>query len=190
MARLLRYLFQGMLYVVPMFITIWVIVQLFASVGETVERMGIAIHPILDPFIGLIIVISLLVIIGAMGSTLIFKPLFNLVDTLIERAPLIKIIYTSVKDLLSAFVGSKKKFNRPVIVVVNHEPLIERLGYITGETLNQLQVEEGKAAVYLPLSYSLAGDLIIIDKKHIRPVDMNSAEFMKFIVSGGVADVE
>ena len=111
-------------------------------------------------------------------------------EVLIEKAPLVKIIYTSVKDLLSAFVGQKKKFNKPVIVTLNLQPEIERLGYITRKSLEDLHIKEGKVAVYLPLSYSLSGDLIIVSKEYVRPIEVNSTELMKFIVSGGVTDIE
>ncbi len=190
MKRLIRYLLQGILYTVPLFITIWVIAQIIFSVGSAVEKIGISIHPAIDPLIGIIAVSVFLILLGALGSSLLFYPLFNRFEVLIEKAPLVKIIYTSVKDLLSAFVGQKKKFNKPVIVTLNLQPEIERLGYITRKSLEDLHIKEGKVAVYLPLSYSLSGDLIIVSKEYVRPIEVNSTELMKFIVSGGVTDIE
>lgn len=190
MKRLARYLLQGILYTVPLFITIWVIAQIIFSVGDAVKSIGISIHPAIDPLLGIIAVAVFLILLGALGSSLLFYPLFNRFEVLIEKAPLVKIIYTSVKDLLAAFVGQKKKFNKPVIVTLNLNPEIERLGYITRKSLEDLNIKEGKVAVYLPLSYSLSGDLIIVSKEHVRPVDVNSTELMKFIVSGGVTDIE
>ena len=119
MNKLFRYFLQGLLYTVPIFITVYVIYQIISSVGGIVHSLGIHIHPLIDPFIGFFSVIILVIIMGMVGSSLILRPFFTMVDHNLERAPLIKTIYTSVKDLLSAFVGKKKRFNKPVFPIAH-----------------------------------------------------------------------
>jgi uncharacterized membrane protein len=91
---------------------------------------------------------------------------------------------------LSAFVGSKKRFNKPVLVTINKENNIQQLGFITKEDLSDLSLKKDHVAVYVPLSYSFSGNLLIVPSDHITVVDHSSAEVMKFIVSGGVTDME
>jgi uncharacterized membrane protein len=112
-----------------------------------------------------------------------------MMDRLVEKAPLIKTIYSSVKDLMGAFVGSKKRFNKPVLVLTNREAGIYKLGFITQTDLHELGISE-MVAVYLPYSYAFSGMLIIVDQKNIRPIDASSADVMKFIISGGVTDID
>ena len=190
MNKLIRYLLQGILFTVPVAITVYVILTITRWVGNVVDFLGIAIHPLIDPLLGLIGGIIVLVLIGALGSSIFFYPVFKRIEQVIEKTPFLKIVYTSVKDLLSAFVGQKKKFNKPVIVKVSEHPLMEKLGFITQHSLKDLGIEGKKVAVYFPLSYSLSGDLFIIPEENIKPVNVPAAEFMKFIISGGVTEID
>jgi uncharacterized membrane protein len=190
MKKIVSFLFQGILYTVPFAITIWVLWKILQGVTNLVSAAGISIHPFIDPILGLLGLFIVLVIIGAAGSSLLFNRLFGRLDGFIERTPLIKIIYSSVKDLLSAFVGQKKRFNKPVLVRISNEPKVERLGFVTRESLEEIGLPAGRIAVYFPLSYALTGELLIIESTNISRVDINSTELMKFIISGGVTDID
>ena len=190
MNRIIRYFFQGLLYTVPIFITVYVIYQIISSVGNVVHALGIHIHPVIDPFLGFFAVIGLVIIMGMVGSSLILQPFFKIIDHNIERAPLIKTIYSSVKDLLSAFVGKKKRFNKPVLVRTNINPEVQKIGFVTNEDLSELAINKEKVAVYLPYSYAFSGMLIVVDRENVTPLNASSAEVMKFIISGGVTDID
>lgn len=188
MKRLLRYLLQGILFFVPGFITFYIIYRLIHTVGVWVESTGFSIHPLVDAFIGLIAVVIGLTTLGAIGSSFFFRPIFSWIDELIEKAPLVKVIYTSIKDLVEAFVGQKKKFNKPVLVKISESPTMEKLGFLTASNLEAAQIEPGKVVVYFPASFSLMGELCIVSKENVRFLNANSSELMKFIISGGVTD--
>jgi uncharacterized membrane protein len=190
MNKIIRYLLQGILFTVPVAITVYVIVTITNWVGSAVDLLGISIHPLIDPLLGLIGGIVGLIIIGAIGSSIFFYPLFKRIEHLIEKTPFLKIVYSSVKDLLSAFVGQKKKFNKPVIVKVSENPLMEKMGFITQSTLKDLGIADNKVAVYFPLSYSLSGDLFIVPAENVKVINVPAAEFMKFIISGGVTELD
>lgn len=190
MNKLIRYLLQGILFTVPVAITVYVILTITHWVGSAVDLLGISIHPLIDPLLGLIGGIVGLIIIGAIGSSIFFYPLFKRIEHLIEKTPFLKIVYSSVKDLLSAFVGQKKKFNKPVVVKVSENPVMEKLGFITQSSLKDLGISGNKVAVYFPLSYSLSGDLFIVPEENIKVVNVPATEFMKFIISGGVTEID
>ena len=99
-------------------------------------------------------------------------------------------IYSSVKDLMSTFVGKKKGFNTPVLIKLYENSTIERIGFITNEDLTTLGIKEGKILVYLPHSYAFSGQLFVVERSYITTVDSSSAEIMKLIVSGGVTEIE
>jgi uncharacterized membrane protein len=190
MKKILRYFIQGLIIIVPIAITIIVVYKVVAFVGSLFTVFGTIISPIIDPFIISAIAIGLIFLMGLLGSSIILRPLFSLFDHAVEHTPFIKTIYSSIKDLLSAFVGSKKRFNKPVLVTINKENNIQQLGFITQEDLSELKITKGTMAVYIPLSYSFSGNLLIVPANHITPVDASSSEVMKFIVSGGVTDID
>jgi uncharacterized membrane protein len=190
MKKILLYFVQGLIITVPVAITGFVVYKLIDIVGSFFVGFGTIVSPIVDPFIMILIAIGIIILMGMLGSSIILRPLFILFDNALEHTPIIKTIYTSMKDLLAAFVGSKKRFNKPVLVMINKENNIQQLGFITQENLTELNIKEGAVAVYVPMSYSLSGNLLIVPVGNITAVDASSAEVMKFIVSGGVAEID
>jgi uncharacterized membrane protein len=148
------------------------------------------ILPFQFPGLGLIIIIALITIIGFVGSAVIASPINSFFQNLLKRAPLLKTIYTSVKDLMNTFVGKKKGFSQPVLIKLYENSTIERIGFITNDDLKTLGIKEGKVLVYLPHSYAFSGQLFVVDSSYITPVDASSSEIMKLIVSGGVTEID
>lgn len=175
--KLLNYFIQGLLYTAPISITIYVFVKAFLFIDN--------ILPLDIPGLGIIVIITLITIVGFLASSLIGKPISAYLLKLVEKTPLVKDIYSSIKDLISAFVGKKKKFSEPVLVKMNDHGL-EKLGFITQRDLSELGIEGGKIAVYLPYSYGIMGSLYIVDIKNVTLINASSTQIMKFIVSGGV----
>lgn len=184
------YFLQGLVYVAPLFITVYAIYVSFVYVDGLLNQY---IRDYLDfniPGLGLVAIVLLISLTGFLGRTIIFKPLMAYLDTVATKVPFIKIIYTSIKDLLSAFVGQKRKFTEPVLVKVNRDCELEKLGFVTQRDLSSLGISNGKVAVYLPHSYNFSGNLFIVPAENVRPVDAPAAEVMKFIVSAGVLEIE
>ncbi|MCF8253885.1 MAG: DUF502 domain-containing protein [Bacteroidia bacterium] len=179
MRKLLNYFLKGLLITLPIYATYRIIRTLMESIDSVL---------LLDtPGLGFIIVIGTLVLTGFIGSSLITRPVIDLMDDIFSSIPLVKTIYTSVKDLIEAFVGDKKKFSKPVIVELT--PGIYKPGFITQEDLSQLNLP-GIIAVYLPHSYAFSGNLFLVDRSKIRDFEGDSSELMKFIVSGGVIHLD
>ncbi|MCB0400629.1 MAG: DUF502 domain-containing protein [Flavobacteriales bacterium] len=179
MKRLLGYFLQGLLYTLPIAATVYVVVEAIVLID--------GIIPIKVPGLGILILIAGITLIGFIGGALISSGMLRL-EKVLDRIPLIKIIYTSVKDLLSAFVGKKKRFTKPVLVKM--EGNVERLGFVTQEDLTDIGIPTSKIGVYIPFSYAVTGNLIIVPKENVTPIDANSADIMKFIISGGVTELE
>lgn len=190
MNKALRYFIQGLIIIVPLAISAFVVYKLISVVASFVGIFGTIVSPVIDPLIVIFIAVTLIFIVGLLGSSIILRPIFIMLDNVMEQTPLIKTVYSSIKDLLSAFVGSKKRFNRPVLVTINKENNIQQLGFLTKEDLMELNINTGTVAVYVPLSYSFSGNLLIVPTAHITPVDASSTEVMKFIISGGVTDID
>jgi uncharacterized membrane protein len=170
------------LYIVPISVTLYVVYWTFQKID--------GILPFQFPGLGLIVIIALITFIGFAGSVIIASPINSFFQRLLRKAPLLKTIYSSMKDLMSTFVGKKKGFNQAVLIKLYENSTIERLGFITNENLSSLGIKGGKILVYLPHSYAFSGQLFVVEKSYITPIDKPSSEIMKLIVSGGVTEIE
>jgi uncharacterized membrane protein len=186
MKKLLSYLVQGLLYTAPIAITAYIIVITFSFVDGLLIRIIGEMLGIEIPGLGILVIVFSLIAIGYLGQTIIANPLKSLVRRVMERAPLLKVIYSAINDLFSAFVGKEKKFNRPVLVLVNPISNLHKLGFLTEDDLSVID-ETDKVAVYFPHSYNFSGELFIVPREYIKPLDLNPGEVMKFIVSAGVS---
>ncbi|HYW95323.1 MAG TPA: DUF502 domain-containing protein [Bacteroidales bacterium] len=186
MKRVGTYFLQGLIYIAPLGLTIYIIFFLFTFLDGLVSRYIDAFIGFHIPGIGLLALLLVITLLGIVGQSIFFRPLRVITDRLIKRTPLLSLIYSSISDLLKAFVGKEKKFNHPVLVKVNTISELEKVGFLTQEDLTDLGIKD-KVAVYFPHSYNFSGELFIVPAEHIRPFNMRPAEAMKFIVSGGVA---
>ena len=189
MNRLIRYFFQGLLLISPLAITIYAIVVSLEFIDGLLTQYITRFIGFKIPGLGLVIIVTFITLIGVLGSSILFKPIINSLDRLISQAPLVKIIYTSIKDFMSAFVGKDKKFTEPVLVKMHKDSDLEKLGFITQHDLTLLGIEAGKVTVYLPHSYNFSGELFIVPEANVKPLNANSTEVMKFIVTAGVTAI-
>jgi uncharacterized membrane protein len=190
--KLINYFLQGLFVAGPIAITIYALMAVFNLIDDiipirdlTEKIFGVKIYGI-----GFIIIITLLVILGYFSSNFIFSKLLQMLESMINKSSLIKQIYSSIKDLIGAFAGEQKRFNQPVLVTIDKLNGVQRMGFVTQTDLEELGVP-GKVAVYCPISYSFAGDLIIVPKENVSHITgITPAEAMKFIISGGVTKLD
>ncbi len=179
---LLGYFFRGLLLLVPITVIVWAMWRVLAFLD--------GIIPTDIPGLGLTLLIAIVLVAGWLGSTILFQPLAELGDELLQRIPFIKTMYGALKDLVEAFVGSKRRFDRPVLVKFGNGIQAERLGFITQEDLSHLGMGPGKVAVYFPHSFAWSGNLLIVPSENVVALDARPADVMKFAVSGGVSQVD
>jgi len=167
------------IFLVPVVATVYVIFKAFIYID--------GIIPYEIPGLGLLTLFATLTIFGVLASTVLAQPLIFWGNQLLKTSPLIKTIYSSIRDLLSAFVGNQKRFDKPVLVKLVKNSSVEKFGFLTSDDLSELGVSKDKVAVYLPHSYAFSGNLYIVPAENITPIDASAADVMKFIVSGGVS---
>ena len=189
MKKLIKYFLQGILYIAPIGITVYIIYLVFNFVDNLLKDTLEELLGLYIPGLGLVVIVFLLVLIGLIGQTIIARPFKRFFRRLLERIPLLKVIFSAFNDLFSAFVGKERKFNRPVLVLVNPVTNLEKMGFLTEDDLSLIG-QKGKVAVYFPHSYNFSGELFIVPVNQVTPLDLNPAEVMKFIVSAGVAGLD
>ena len=189
MKKLINYLLQGLLYIAPLGITAYLIYASFNFVDGLSQKLLNRFFDFEIPGLGLLSLMIFLIFIGFLGRTIIAQPLKKVFRKIIDKVPLLNFIYSALNDLFSAFVGKEKKFNQPVLVRVNLNSDLEKLGFVTEEDLDIIKAE-GKVAVYFPHSYNFSGELFVVPRDQIKHLDINSSELMRFIVSAGLTGWE
>ncbi|MGZ7041604.1 MAG: DUF502 domain-containing protein [Thermoanaerobaculia bacterium] len=169
---------RGLIIVVPIAVSLYVVYRAFVAAD--------ALLPMRIPGLGIVIVFAGIVVMGAIASNFVIGKLLQVTELVFTRAPLVRIIYAAIRDLLEAFVGDKKRFDRPVAVSLTGSGDLMTLGFVTQDDLTFLSLP-GHVAVYLPFSYSMAGSVIVVPAARVRPLPSDSASVMALIVSGGVS---
>jgi len=187
--KIVQYFFQGLLYMAPLALTIYTIYVIFVWGDSLLNSYITEYFGFHIPGLGLVIVLLFITLVGYTGATILFHPMLAMLDRLVSQAPLVKIIYSSIKDFMSAFVGKDKKFTKPVLVKIYKGTELEKLGFVTQRDLTSMGIEKGKIAVYLPHSYNFSGNLFIVPAENVRPINASPTEVMKFIVSAGVTSI-
>jgi uncharacterized membrane protein len=177
-AKLFSFFVKGLLLLAPVYVTGYIIFNLLDSLDSQffVQYRGT----------GLVVLIGIIMIVGFLGSTFISVPVLQIFEEAIIRIPLVGIIYSSLKDLVGAFVGDKKKFNQPVRFMLNKENGIQKIGFITQEDLLFIEIKDS-VMVYCPHSYAFSGELFIVPFSSITLLNLPASDVMKMIVSGGVS---
>lgn len=188
---LFNYFIKGLIIVVPLGVAMFLIYWAVASVDNAVNLSNLLLvdpktgKHIYVPGLGIVSVVVFLLLAGVVVTNIITEPIKIWFNRWINRLPLFKFLYSSVKDLTEAFVGDDKKFNEPVLVTVNEFGL-KKIGFLTQKDLGSLGLP-GEVAVYFPYSYSFAGQVVIVAVDKVQPINKSAADMMKFVISGGVS---
>ena len=197
---LFRLFLQGLLILAPISVTIWILYSAFYLIDGILPNLVYGVAPKLlgtdtagaprrIPGLGFIVFIGIALVVGYISPSFIVSRIVDFGESLLERTPGIKFIYSTVKDFFEAFAGNKRKFTKSVLVSVG-EPDVWQVGFITQEELRQFELQE-HVAVYIPQAYAFAGHLYFVKRDRVRILtDISSADAMKFAISGGVAEVD
>ena len=188
--RLLANFFQGLIFITPIAVTVFAVVWFVNLVDEIFDPLIHDHVPFHIPGLGIILAFFLLSVIGYTVSNFISRSALGWFERMMNRAPLIKVIYFSVKDILNVFIKKEDQLGKPVKVLVQENPKQWRFGFVTGSDLDHLGFDDSMISVYLPFSYGIMGNLLIVEKRHIEVLDEKPSDVMKLIVSGGVTKID
>jgi len=179
--RLLSYFVRGLVVVGPLALTVYICVVIFTTIDNW---LGLPIRGV-----GFVLAIVFVTLVGFFASNFLTASVLGWIDSAVERLPFVRLLYSSTKDMLNAFVGEKRRFDKPVLVSVSADRQVKVLAFLTSDSLASL----GRAdlvTVYMPQSYGLAGHIIVVPADRVERIQADAAEVMAFIISGGVTTVE
>jgi len=197
--NLLRYFLQGLIILAPIIITAWAVFSLFNYIDNILPNFIHTLFPVLYkpdaegniqkmPGVGFVVIVVIIVLTGWISSSFIVGKVVEFLDHILERTPVIRFIYTAVKDFLEAFAGEKRKFDKPVLVSVDAAD-VWRMGFMTQDDGSRFGLKD-HAVVYVPHSYAVSGIVYIVPIEKVKFLnDVSSTEAMKFALSGGIAQI-
>jgi uncharacterized membrane protein len=182
MRRIVYYFLQGLIFLVPIVFTLWAVGSAFLAIDHWIGRL------IGSPIFGVGFGVMLVGVtaFGFLASNFLTRRLLQLFEELLDRLPLLKLLHTSIKDLMSAFVGEKRRFNKPVLVDIAGDGRLRAVGFVTRDSMGRFERPDD-VAVYFPQSYHFAGQVLIVPRVAVTALAIDASDAMAFIVSGGVA---
>jgi uncharacterized membrane protein len=179
----IKYFVRGLLILVPITLTVYVAYFVFVTIDGWIN-----VESLLDqriPGVGVALTVVLITLTGLLASSVWARWIFGLTDKLFRKLPVVKLLYTSLKDLIGAFVGEQRRFDRPVLVLPVEDAEGQFVGVETRGRLNEFGMDD-HAAVYVPWSYNFGGNVILVPRSRVRPLDLDGVSAMTFVLSGGV----
>ncbi len=191
--KLLQYFLQGALILAPVSISVYTLYFVVSSIDGLIpiftyiDESGRA--RVQNYGLGFVVIIAAIILLGYFSSFFITSRIVSFVDKFFQKTPGLKHIYSTTRDFFEAFAGDKKKFTHNVLACVDDND-VWRVGFITKEDMADFGLSN-YVAVYIPMAYSVAGNVYIIPRERIKNIgNISSAQTMKFAVSGGVAEIE
>jgi len=182
MKKLIDYFIKGLLIFIPIALTVFLLFWVFNSVDSIIRNLLFKNIPGL----GFLLTVALITVIGFLASNFLGRRFFALIERVFRGLPLVKLLYSAVKDMIEAFAGEKKSFDKPVLATIAPGSKIKVVGFVTRESLENFGLED-YVAVYMPQSYNFAGNVLLFPKEAVKPLNVESSQAMAFIVSGGVS---
>ena len=189
MKRLFTYFIQGLLFVAPLVVTGYIVYRIFMFTDGLLSTYLLEHFKVKTPGLGILIIFVFLVLLGMVGQTILARPFKKLLNRILTKTPFLKLIYSSINDLFSAFIGKERKFHRPVMVLLNKENNLWKMGFVTQDKPIKIDADE-VITVYCPFSYGFSGEIYFVPATNIKPLSIPPTEAMKFIVSGGVSGTD
>lgn len=189
MRTLFSYFVKGLLFVAPVGFTIYILYSAF-DIVDSLARIRFGTNGIDEGFfipgLGFVIIVGATIAIGFIFTSVLPRSIQNYIEGGIKNLPLVRIFYFAFKDLISAFVGDKKKFKQPVLFKINNQSEVRKMGFMTQSSLDVIGKDDF-VSIYCPHSYAFSGEMYVVPAADIELVHLGGSDAMKVIVSGGVS---
>lgn len=183
---------KGLVVVIPVMLTM-AILWWFAREAEQI--LGGLLEQFLPtgwyiPGMGVVSAVAITILIGLLTHVILFQRLFAIGDAIMHRLPLVKTIYSALKDFIGYLSPDSQMALSKVVLVKVPGQQFEQLGFVTREDFSRLPLKltiEEPIAVYLPMSYQIGGYTLFLPRSSLTPVDMSFEEGMKLVLTGAVS---
>ncbi len=194
MAALRKWLFAGLLVIVPVAITIWVLEWMLSTLDKTLLILPAAWHPdkligFHIPGFGVLLSLSILLVVGAVVSNFLGRKLMDWSDALLGRIPVVRSIYSSVKQVSDTLFSDGGSAFRKAVLVQWPRPEVWTIAFVTGTPGGDVKnyLNDEYLSVYVPTTPNPTGGyFVMLKKSDCIELKMSVDDALKYIVSMGV----
>lgn len=182
---------SGLITFLPMAVTIYIV---YAGVSIVENLLGSFLRQILPqnsyyPGFGFLATLVLIFLFGLLLNNFITASLVEKIQEKLTEIPLVKVVYSPLRDLMNLFAKSKQNGLQKV-VLIKFDTDKKILGLVTRDVFADLGLKENqiedRIAVYIPLSYALGGYTLLVPRSQIEPVDMPVEKAMSLAVTAWI----
>ncbi len=191
MKSIARIFLTGILTILPILATIYLVVWLFAAMERFLGKQLLYLLP--DEYyragMGLLAALILVFLVGLLMQAWLFRQLIKAGESILLKLPLIKVVYRALKDLFGLFSDDKNSEALQVVSVRLPGTDMRLLGFVTRADFSDMPKgvgNENEVAVYLPMSYQVGGYTVMIPRDQVIPVPMSREEAMRFVLTAGL----
>jgi len=189
-----RYLVAGLLVWVPLGITIWVLAFLIGTLDQTVLLLPERLRPealfgFHIPGLGVLLSAAILLLTGAVAANFFGARLIGLWEAVLGRIPVVKSIYSSVKQVSDTLLSEKGNAFRKALLVEFPAPGSWTIAFLTGTPAAEVasRLAEEHVSVYVPTTPNpTSGYFLMLPRSRVHELDMTVDEALKYIISMGV----
>ncbi len=192
-AAVRKYILTGLLVLIPMFLTLWVLLTLFSWTDRVLNLIPRAYRPeeligFPIPGLGLILTVAIIFVIGGLVANVIGRKMVATGERILEKIPFLRWFYFSTKQIIEAvFISGQDSFRRAVLLEYPRRGIYS-IGFITGESTGQLEEKvPDSLTVFVPTTPNpTSGYLIVVPESDTVPLSWSVEEAFRVIISAGV----
>ena len=186
-----RTFFRGLIAIIPLVLTLYLLLWLAATAEFALGNIFKFFLPqswYIKGF-GFVLGLGVVLLFGNFLDSRAFRRLFNIFEELVAQIPVVKSVYSAIRDFTSLFSGKQTgKFKQVVLVNVPHGKG-QQIGFITVSDIeenSQSFISDDQVAVFLPFSYQMGGNTVIMSRKNVLEIDLSVEDALRFIATAGV----
>ncbi|WP_227767500.1 DUF502 domain-containing protein [Zhaonella formicivorans] len=193
MRRLKKYFVTGLIVLLPIGATIYILTWLFKLADSFTASLVTLFLRRSIPGLGLLLTVSIILLVGFLATNILGRSIINFSHQILSRIPVVNSIYITVKQIVDAFLHKDKQAFQRVVMIEYPRKGIYGLGFVTGvaEGEVQLKTEQRVLNIFVPTTPNpTSGFLLLVPESDVIPLEMTVEEGIKMIISGGVITPE
>ena len=191
MSHIRKYIFRGLMAVVPLFLTYLAVKLLYTTIDQRAVGLVDRFFGFKFPGLGILLVLVALYILGLLASNVVGKKLFSFLGRVTNHIPLIKTTYKVGQQLGATLSLPEKQVFKKAVLVEYLKPGMWTIGFVTGEVADRKANDERLLKVYIPTPPNpTSGTLVVVRESQVRDPGWTIDEALKAVLSGGIIGPE
>ncbi|MEQ8264716.1 DUF502 domain-containing protein [Pseudohaliea sp.] len=190
MRRLTGLALRGLAVALPFALTIYFVYWSISNIEWAMRKAldALDIGGLYLPGMGVVVFVAILLALGLVARLLVFQSFLALLEQLFEQIPLIKSVYTAIRDFMAFLAGENRASGEVVAIDIAGQRMLGIVSDTDPPRSLGKDADSGDdlVGVFLPMSYQLGGYTIYVPRSRLSAVDMDAESAMRYIMTAGI----